>query len=303
MKVLLNIPNLAKMDLGVEENFHFNRTSTNKIPLARSGMKVKNSQKISFFGSGGFFDNQETIPVKQQDLSKLFVKYQGTPSTFDAKQYQLQDESQFFPTFSTPSYTKNDTEEETFGEGRLAGFKIYENKTYNNPIGATIPGTVSTYSDDPITSANSSDVASRYSSIIQPYLGMRFQLGGDGKTSIDCSGFTRAIGKQLGLNINGTAKTQYEQSQHIDVGQVKPGDLVFLQDTQPKARKHGEGSHVAFVVDSSNVGNGKITVAEASSSKGQVIYRTWDLNSDYYKKHFLGAGRPYNVHNTQQSSS
>lgn len=302
MKVLLNILNLAKMDSGVEGIFHFNRTSTNTIPLARLGMKVKNPQKVSFFDSGGFFDTQETIPVKQ-DLSKLFVKYQGTPSTFDAKQYQLQDESQLFPTISLPEKSSFNEEGEQFGEGRLAGFKVYESKTYDNPIGATIPGTVSSYSDDPVTSASSSDVSSRYSSVIQPYLGMRFQLGGDGKTSIDCSGFTRAIGKQLGLNINGTAKTQYEQSQHIDVGQVKPGDLVFLQDTQPRARKHGEGSHVAFVVDSSNVGNGKITVAEASSSKGQVIYRTWDLNSNYYKKHFLGAGRPYNVHNTQQSSS
>jgi N-acetylmuramoyl-L-alanine amidase len=106
-------------------------------------------------------------------------------------------------------------------------------------------------------------------------LGKPYVFGASGPSKFDCSGFIHYVFKNNGYNISRTSVAGY-WSQVQRLNSPQPGDLIFFQNTY----KAGP-SHMGIVI-----GDGKFI--HASSSKGVMIS---DINSSYYKKHFLGYGR------------
>jgi lipoprotein Spr len=110
---------------------------------------------------------------------------------------------------------------------------------------------------------------------IEEWFGTRYQYGGSTKSGIDCSAFTCNLENTVyGKTIPRTSREQFEQSQKIPSENLQAGDLVFFNT-------RGGVSHVGIYI-----ANNKFV--HASTSYGVTIS---DLNDDYYKRRFVGAGR------------
>ena len=109
------------------------------------------------------------------------------------------------------------------------------------------------------------------------YLGVPYEWGGTDPSGFDCSGFVYYVFRSLGLSISRTQATMYKQGNPISKDELKPGDLVFFQNT------YKEGiSHVGIYV-----GDGQFI---HSPSSGKVVSYA-DLYSNYYIEHYYGAAR------------
>lgn len=108
------------------------------------------------------------------------------------------------------------------------------------------------------------------------YIGVPYVWGGESPSGFDCSGFVQYVFKQHGISLNRTCETQYKHGTYVSKSNLKPGDLVFFQNTY----KAGI-SHIGIYI-----GNGQFI--HASSSKGVVIS---NLSSSYYVSHYYGARR------------
>lgn len=109
------------------------------------------------------------------------------------------------------------------------------------------------------------------------YLGTPYKYGGNSPSGFDCSGFVYYVYRSLGINISRTQATMYKQGTPVSKSDLKPGDLVFFQNTY----KVGI-SHVGIYV-----GDGEFI---HSPSSGKVVSYA-DLNSTYYTNHYYGAVR------------
>ena len=109
------------------------------------------------------------------------------------------------------------------------------------------------------------------------YLGVPYVYGGASPSGFDCSGFVYYVYRSLGINISRTQATMYDQGRSVSKSELKPGDLVFFQNTY----KAGI-SHVGIYV-----GDGKFI---HSPHSGKVVSYA-NLNSDYYTSHYYGAAR------------
>lgn len=92
----------------------------------------------------------------------------------------------------------------------------------------------------------------------------------------DCSSFTQTVFRKNGIEIGRDTKTQWTNGTEVKKSDLKAGDLVFFQNTYRKGV-----SHVGIYI-----GDGKFI--HNSSTKGVT---TGDLNSDYWKSHWLGGRR------------
>ncbi len=111
---------------------------------------------------------------------------------------------------------------------------------------------------------------------IEDWYGTRYRYGGNTRAGIDCSGFTCTMASSVfGKTLPRTSREQYDKSQKIPVDYLQQGDLVFFNTS-------GGVSHVGIYLT-----NNKFV--HASTSSGVVIS---DLNEDYYRRRFIGAGRP-----------
>ena len=108
-------------------------------------------------------------------------------------------------------------------------------------------------------------------------LGAGYRMGAVGPNVFDCSSFTRWVYRQNGRSLSGTAAVQYNSTQRVDKGSLKPGDLVFFQNTY----KPGI-SHVGIYL-----GGGRFVHA-ANEKKGVI---TSSLSDSYYAAHYAGGGR------------
>ena len=111
---------------------------------------------------------------------------------------------------------------------------------------------------------------------VNEFYGVRYRTGGNGKTGIDCSGFTVAVyAAAYGINLPRVSKEQYRISHKISTTELQEGDLVFFNT-------RGRGvSHVGVYL-----GNNKFI--HSTVSRGVMVN---DLFESYYVKRFLGAGR------------
>jgi cell wall-associated NlpC family hydrolase len=96
-------------------------------------------------------------------------------------------------------------------------------------------------------------------------------------TGFDCSGFVSFVYREaLGIQFNGNAAQQAQQSQPIEARQAQPGDLVFFNTT---GRSY---SHVGIYV-----GKGKFVHAENE----RTGVKTSSLNQRYWSRRFEGFRR------------
>jgi cell wall-associated NlpC family hydrolase len=115
--------------------------------------------------------------------------------------------------------------------------------------------------------------------IAQHYLRVPYVWGGAiPATGFDCSGLTRFVYAQLGVNLPHYAASQFAAFPKLDPAQLEPGDLVFFE---PKFDGPG---HVAIYI-----GNDQMIEAPHTGA----LVRVSSFSKAAARMGFLGAVRPY----------
>lgn len=108
------------------------------------------------------------------------------------------------------------------------------------------------------------------------YRGARYVRGGVGSRGFDCSGFTRHVYAQHGINLPHCSRTQATCGKSIERKDLQPGDLVFFA-----TRRRGI-SHVGLYIGDSKF------IHASTPSTGVIVS---SLNQDYYTTRYKGARR------------
>ena len=107
--------------------------------------------------------------------------------------------------------------------------------------------------------------------------GVRYKLGGESMTGIDCSAFIqKAFEEKLALEMPRTTLLQAKVGKEVNKDELETGDLVFF--------KTGRSKHVGIYME-----NGKFM--HASTSYGVTIS---DLSNSYFAKNYWKAQRIIN---------
>lgn len=144
-------------------------------------------------------------------------------------------------------------------------------KSTGTPVSVTALKNSSNYKENNSTASADAIIATA-----KKYIGVPYLWAGSTPKGFDCSGFVQYVFKAHGISLNRTCETQYQHGTYVSKSNLKPGDLVFFQNTY----KAGI-SHVGIYI-------GDNRFIHASSSKGVVIS---DLSSSYYVSHYYGARR------------
>ncbi|WPP52583.1 C40 family peptidase [Catalinimonas niigatensis] len=112
--------------------------------------------------------------------------------------------------------------------------------------------------------------------------GIPYRYGGKNETGFDCSGYTRYLYQQIGIDLNASAAEQYKQGIEVHADSLQPGDLLFFQNTK------GRIFHVGLYVGEREE---RPSFIHASSSRGVVVD---DLRQYYFHKRWAGAKRIFN---------
>jgi cell wall-associated NlpC family hydrolase len=117
--------------------------------------------------------------------------------------------------------------------------------------------------------------------IAQHYLNVPYRWGGAiPATGFDCSGLTRFVYAQLGVNLPHYAASQFAAFPKLDPAELQPGDLVFFE---PKFDGPG---HVAIYI-----GNDQMIEAPHTGA----LVRISSFSNAAARMGFLGAVRPYTI--------
>ena len=114
----------------------------------------------------------------------------------------------------------------------------------------------------------------------QSFLGTKYVWAANGPSAFDCSGFTKYVFHENGIELPRHSGHQANIGERIDFDNLKIGDLVFF-DTSKKF-KH-KVNHVGIYI-------GNHQFIHASSAKKKVIITSFD-EKKFYKKKFLYARR------------
>ncbi len=106
------------------------------------------------------------------------------------------------------------------------------------------------------------------------YLGTPYVYGGTTANGFDCSGYTQAVFRNLGISLPRTSKAQYGVGSAVSRQNLEVGDLVFFNTS-------GSGvSHVGIYY-----GDNKFINAESAGVKVS------SMGSSYWSKRYIGAKR------------
>ncbi len=109
-------------------------------------------------------------------------------------------------------------------------------------------------------------------------LGIKYKYAGNTpKTGFDCSGFTKYVFAEKGIDLPRVSREQAKVGRRINLKYVDKGDLIFFG-------KRGKVSHVAIVSENKK---GNIYVIHSTSSKGVKIDNI--STSKYWKPRILFA--------------
>jgi len=107
------------------------------------------------------------------------------------------------------------------------------------------------------------------------YIGVPYWFGGNTPRGFDCSGFTRYVFANIGINLPRMADGQFAIGRPVSTERLQSGDLVFFETYEPGP------SHVGIYI-----GNGQFI--SATSSRGVAVA---DLFGQYWGERYLGARR------------
>ena len=109
-------------------------------------------------------------------------------------------------------------------------------------------------------------------------IGAPYRYGGAGPDAFDCSGLVAYAYGKAGVDVPRTAAQQFAIARPVARRALRPGDLVFF-------RLSGRDvSHVGIYA-----GDGRFV--HAPQTGGRV--RMEDLDGDWFRERYAGAGRPY----------
>lgn len=121
----------------------------------------------------------------------------------------------------------------------------------------------------------STSVEHRMQAEIDSWMGTPYVYGGTTKYGVDCSAFTQAVYRSVGIDIPRRASRQASAAENVSRNSLRYGDLVFFNTS-------GSGiSHCGIYL-----GNGEFV--HASSSRGVVREL---LTHPYYASRFVQGGR------------
>ena len=129
--------------------------------------------------------------------------------------------------------------------------------------------------DLPVSRGASTATVRRLISSSFQYVGVPYWFGGTTPRGFDCSGFTRYVFSQVGINLPRMADGQYAVGKPVATERLRPGDLVFFETYEPGP------SHVGIYIGNSQF-------ISATSSRGVVVA---DLFGYYWGERYIGARR------------
>lgn len=120
-------------------------------------------------------------------------------------------------------------------------------------------------------------LASRIVDYAKKFIGVKYVYGGASPDGFDCSGFTKYVFENFGINLPRVADEQATVGSKVDYSSLMPGDLVFFRTEGSKIINHagiyiGDGQFI-----NSSSGGGKVRISP--------------LNEGYYKERFATARR------------
>lgn len=120
-------------------------------------------------------------------------------------------------------------------------------------------------------------------SYAKQFIGTPYSYGGtDLNNGVDCSGFTYAVYKHFGIDLNRVSRDQITDGTSVSKENLQPGDLVFFNSGGDSSI-----SHVGIYI-----GNGEyIHSTDAQNYIGVIIS---SLGSDYSMRTYVGACRVMN---------
>jgi len=128
---------------------------------------------------------------------------------------------------------------------------------------------------DNASSGGDVSTGARVAGLAAAMIGIPYVYGGQTPEGFDCSGLVFYAYRETGIDVPRTSLAQYRAAKRIPVSAAQPGDLVFF-------RIGRQISHVGIYV-----GNNRFI---HSPETGQTV-KINDLDDEYYKKRFAGAGR------------
>ena len=135
--------------------------------------------------------------------------------------------------------------------------------------------TVSTADEITAPPNPSTSMEHRMQGEIDSWMGTPYVYGGASKSGVDCSAFTQAVFRSIGIDIPRRASRQSTAAETVSRNNLRYGDLVFFNTS-------GSGiSHCGIYL-----GNGEFV--HASSSRGVVRDM---LNHPYYSSRYVTGGR------------
>lgn len=108
------------------------------------------------------------------------------------------------------------------------------------------------------------------------HLGKPYKFGKAGPDMFDCSGLTRAVYREFGIDLPHMANVQQRMGTAVDRNHLQPGDLVFFA-------KPGEAAHHVGMY----IGDGKFIHAPRT---GDVV-KISSLDERYFRTEFAGGRR------------
>lgn len=163
-----------------------------------------------------------------------------------------------------------------FGKMTSDGVKAFQSSRHLEPTGIVDAATYLALigKDMPQVSRDASHtLARRVIQTSMSYIGVPYYFGGTTPNGFDCSGFTRFVFGQAGINLPRTADAQYEVGTPVSYNNLQTGDLVFFTTYAPGA------SHCGIYL-----GNGLFISATSSSG-----IKVSPINDSYWGARYLGA--------------